>query len=237
MIPNPEIYTFWINIYAYSESRFFCISLVSALVILFIMSRSPDPRSTTTFVGSSSRIRVRSVSPPSSSSCIRDRTSPMLLTSRNKSPHSDVIRKGSTYPIVIPTIRNVPPLSRSPDSRRSRSPVPSCVPVITTGRRGSTPSAAPSSSSPRRERSPSSPEGLMSCNSPSEDILGMHRPVHLTYDAKLCREISPSPVGRRVSTAESASSSVPDSRQLKFGMERILSEEMSPVIRRHQHQG
>ncbi|XP_021928971.1 H2.0-like homeobox protein isoform X2 [Zootermopsis nevadensis] len=78
----------------------------------------------------------------------------------------------------------------------------------------------------------------MRCISPSEDSPGSHHRVHL-IDTKLCRETSPS--GRRVSSAdgrnnESAPSSSPGSRQLKFGMDRILSEEISPTIRRHQYQ-
>jgi hypothetical protein len=170
-----------------------------------------------------------------------------LFASRNKSPVSDIIRKGvpsvfPSYPIVVPTIRRAPPVCRSPDTRRSRSPVPSCVPVITTGRRGSSGSSCtrmPSSSSSRRDTSPTSPEGSMRCNSPSEDTSGIHYRVQLT-DTKSCRE--PSPSGRRVSAAggrinESAPSSSLDSRQLKFGMDRILSEDISPAIRRHQHQG
>jgi hypothetical protein len=79
----------------------------------------------------------------------------------------------------------------------------------------------------------------VTCNSPSEDVPAIQHRIQLT-DAKLCRETSPS--GRRFSSAdgrsnESAPPSSPDSRQLKFGMDRILSEEMSPVIRRHQHRG
>jgi hypothetical protein len=191
------------------------------------MSRSPDRESTS--------------ASPSSSGYARERTSPTLFLSRNESPVSDVIRKRSpspflSYPIVIPTIRRAPP---SPDSRRSRSPMPSCVPVITTGRRGSTSAGIPSSSSPRRDRSPSPPHRLVRSVSPSEHILAMRHPSHLA-DAKSCRESSYT--GRRVCAADGHSdatppSSAPDSRQLKFGMERILSEEMSPVIRRHQHQG
>jgi hypothetical protein len=166
-----------------------------------------------------------------------------MFVSRNKSPVPDVILKGSpsafpSYPIVIPTIRRAPP---SPDCRRSRSPLHPCIPVITTGRRGSSTSAGvPSSSSPRREGSPSAPERLMPCNSPPEDILERRHSVHLT-DAKSCRETSPTTVRRLCAndghSNASAPSSAPDSRQLKFGMERILSEEISPVVQRHQHQG
>ncbi|XP_021942136.1 putative protein TPRXL, partial [Zootermopsis nevadensis] len=211
------------------------------------MSRSPDPESTTPSVEPSSGIRIRSASPCSSSS-VREKSSPTLVVSRNKSPVPDIIRKGPptvypSYPIVVPTIRRAPPACRSPDTRRSRSPMPSCVPVITTGRRGSSSSSSssariPSSSSPRRDTSPTYPEGPMRCISPSEDSPGSHHRVHL-IDTKLCRETSPS--GRRVSSAdgrnnESAPSSSPGSRQLKFGMDRILSEEISPTIRRHQYQ-
>jgi hypothetical protein len=191
------------------------------------MSRSPDPESSST-----------SASPPTSS-CARERASPIMFLSRNKSPVSDVIGKETcspfpSYPIVIPALRRAPP---SPDSRRSRSPMPSHVPVITTGRRGSNSAGIPSSSCPRRDRSPSSPDKLVRCDSPSEDIVEMHHPVHLT-DAKSCRESSHT--GRRFCAADDRSDvtpPAPDSRQLKFGVERILSEEMSPVIRRHQHQG
>lgn len=195
------------------------------------MSRSPD-----------SEITATSNSPPSVSSCSREKTSPTMFISRNKSPVSDVILKGSpsafpSYPIVIPTIRRVPP---SPDCRRSRSPLHSCIPVITTGRRGSASAGMPSSSSPRRDGSPPTPERLMRCSSPSEDILETHHPVHLT-DAKSCGETSPTTTRRLCATdgcsTASAPSSAPDSRQLKFGMERILSEEISPVVQRHQHQG
>jgi hypothetical protein len=188
-----------------------------------MMSRSPDPESTST-----------SASPPTSS-CVRETTSPLMFVSRRKSPVSDVIVRGPSspfpsYPIVIPTVRRAPP---SPDSRLSRSPMPSHVPVITTGRRGSTSIGIPSSSSPGRDRSPSSPDKLVRCDSPSEDIVEMHHPVHLT-DAKSRRDSSHT--GRRFCAAD-VTPPAPDSRQLKFGMERILSEEMSPVIRRHQHQG
>lgn len=195
------------------------------------MSRSPDPETTST-----------PASPPSSSSYICDKATPTMFVSRSKSPVSDIIRKGSpstfpSYPLVIPTIRRAPP---SPDSRRSRSPLHSCIPVITTGRRGSASVGMPSSSSPRRDGSPSTPERLMRCSSPSEDILEMHHTVHLT-DAKSCREACPT-TGRRLCATDgrsnaSAPSSGSDSRQLKFGMERILSEEISPVSQRHQHQG
>lgn len=207
------------------------------------MIRSPDPESTTASVDPSCGIRRRSASPCSSSS-IREKAIATTFESRSKSPVSDVIRKeGSSvfpsYPIIIPTIRRAPPVCRSPDTRRSRSPVPSCVPVITTGRRCSGSARIPSSSSPRRDTSPPSPEGTVTCNSPSEDVPAIQHRIQLT-DAKLCRETSPS--GRRFSSAdgrsnESAPPSSPDSRQLKFGMDRILSEEMSPVIRRHQHRG
>jgi hypothetical protein len=162
-----------------------------------------------------------------------------MFISRRNSPVSDVIAKGTSsqfpsYPIVIPTVRRGPP---SPDSGRSRSPMPSHVPVITTGRRGNTSAGIPSSSSPRRDRSPSPPDKLVRCDSPSEDIVEMHHPVHLT-DAKSHRESSHT--GRRFCAAgdrNDVNPPAPDSRQLKFGVERILSEEMSPVIRRHQHQG
>jgi hypothetical protein len=85
------------------------------------MSRSPD-----------SELTATPTSPPSLSSCIREKASPTTFISRNKSPVSDVILKGSpsafpSYPIVIPTIRRVPP---SPDCRRSRSPLHSCIPVM-----------------------------------------------------------------------------------------------------------
>lgn len=229
-----------------SENIFLCYCHILTSVHQLIMSRSPDPESTTSSVEPSYEIRMRSASPCSSSS-VCEKSSPTMFVSRNKSPVSDVIRKGGpsvypSYPIVVPTIRRAPPVCRSPDTRRSRSPVPSCVPVITTGRRGSSSSSSariPSSSSPRGDTSPTSPEGSMRCNSPSEDTPGIHDRVHLT-DAKLCRETSPS--GRRVTTAdgrnnESAPPSSPDSRQLKFGMDRILSEEISPAVRRHQHQG
>lgn len=194
------------------------------------MSRSPD-----------SEITATSNSPPSLSSCIREKASPTMFISRNKSPVSDVILKGipsgfPSYPIVIPTIRRVPP---SPDCRRSRSPLHSCIPVITSGRRGNASAGMPSSSSPRRDGSPPTPERLMRCSSPSEDILETHHPVHLT-DAKSCGETSPTTARRLCATdgcsTARAPSSAPDSRQLKFGMERILSEEISPVVQRHQHQ-
>lgn len=194
---------------------------------LVIMSRSPDPESNST-----------SISPPTYS-CVRETASPLMFVSRRKSPVSDVTVKGSSspfpsYPIVIPTVRRGPP---SPDSRLSRSPVPSHVPVITTGRRGSTSVGISSSSSPRRDRSPSSPHELLKCDSPSEDIVEMHHPGLLT-DAKSRRESSLT--ARRFCAAGDRSDvtpPAPDSRQLKFGVERILSEEISPVIRRHQHQG
>jgi hypothetical protein len=187
------------------------------------MSRSPDPESTST----------SSISPKSS--CVRERESPTMFVSRRRSPICDVIVKGTSspftsYPIVIPTVRRAPP---SPDSRQSRSPMPSHVPVITTGRRGNTSAGIPSSSSPRRDRSPSSPDKLVRCDSPSEDMVEMHHPVHLT-DAKSRRESSHTDM--RFCAAD-ITPPAPDSRQLKFGVERILSEEMSPVIRRHQHQG
>ncbi|XP_023720782.1 homeobox protein ARX isoform X1 [Cryptotermes secundus] len=190
------------------------------------MSRSPDPESNST-----------SISPPTYS-CVRETASPLMFVSRRKSPVSDITVKGSSspfpsYPIVIPTVRRAPP---SPDSRLSRSPVPSHVPVITTGRRGSTSVGISSSSSPRRDRSPSSPHELLKCDSPSEDIVEMHHPGLLT-DAKSRRESSLT--ARRFCAAGDRSDvtpPAPDSRQLKFGVERILSEEISPVIRRHQHQ-
>jgi hypothetical protein len=119
------------------------------------------------------------------------------------------------YPISIPTVRRAHP---SPDSRRSRSPAPSRVPVITTGRFGTNFAGTPSSSSPSRDISPSSPDRLLTRHSPPQ-------PFHLT-DAKSCRD----------SSCSGGRDGSPDSRHLKFGMERILSDEMSPVIRRH-HQG
>ena len=195
------------------------------------MSRSPDSETTAT-----------PTSPPSLSSCIREKASPTMFMARNKSPVSDAILKGSpsafpSYPIVIPTIRRIP---LSPECRRSRSPLHSCIPVITTGRRGSASAGMPSSSSPRRDGSPPTPERLRRCSSPSENILETHHPVHLT-DAKSCGETCPTTARRLCATdgcsTANAPSSAPDPRQLKFGMERILSEEISPVVQRHQHQG
>jgi hypothetical protein len=77
----------------------------------------------------------------------------------------------------------------------------------------------------------------MRCDSPPEDIVEMHHPVHLT-DAKSLRESSLT--DRRFCASGDRSDvtpTAPDSRQLKFGVERILSEDISPAIRRHQHQG
>jgi hypothetical protein len=190
------------------------------------MDRSPDPESTST-----------SASPPSSSGCARQRASPRIFSSTCRSPVADVIGKGRSspfpsYPIVIPTVRRPVP---SPDTRHSINPVSSRVAVITTGRRGDTSAAIPSSHG--RDISPSSPDRLVRCDSPSEDFVRMHHPVHVT-DVKSCREATYA--GRTICAADGRSDGPPpvsDSRQLKFGMERILSADMSPAIRRHQHQG
>ena len=184
------------------------------------MSRSPDSETDAT---SSTRIAMSNNSPTGT----RGLRSPVSFISRTNSPHNEVDRKDivyPTYPIIIPTVsRAIGPLNQCVESRSSRSPPLSCVSVITSGRRASSPAGLPSSSSPGYEER---------TRSRSPEPLAIHRTSFpLDTKSRFGRSPQESP-----SDGSGASSAGTDSKQLKFGMERILSED-TRSFRRHQHQG